>query len=257
MLSLKAVSKSWPDGTEALRAIDLNVADGEIVAIIGGSGCGKTTLLRLAAGLEAQTAGSVSVAGRPVRGPDPSVGIVFQEPRLLPWLNVAENITFGIAHLPKHEQRRRAMDLLARLGLADHDAPRWPRGLSGGQAQRIAIARALAPRPRILLLDEPFSALDAITRSALHGTLLDLWAIDRPTMVLVTHDVDEAVLLADRVVVMQPRPGRMLAEIVPGLARPRDPLSSPFIAARAHAMAALDASLAGASTARRALPAAA
>ncbi|MGY4449426.1 ABC-type nitrate/sulfonate/bicarbonate transport system ATPase subunit [Bradyrhizobium sp. i1.3.1] len=142
-----------------------------------------------------------------INSPHAKIGIIFQEPRLLPWLSVADNIGFGLADLPATERREKVARALARVGLTDK-AQAWPRELSGGQAQRVAIARALVPQPEVLLLDEPFSALDAFTRRDLQDHLLDLWADTRPTLILVTHDVDEAVVLADRVLVMRPRPGR-------------------------------------------------
>ncbi len=169
----------------------------------------------------APTAGHVTLDDDTIAAPHPKIGIIFQEPRLLPWLSVADNIAFGLAELPAGARRERVSHALARVGLADK-AQAWPRELSGGQAQRVAIARALVPQPEVLLLDEPFSALDAFTRRDLQDHLLDLWADSRPTLVLVTHDVDEAVVLADRVLVMRPRPGRLFAEIVINLARPRD-----------------------------------
>jgi sulfonate transport system ATP-binding protein len=242
MLTLQSVSKIWPNGTEALRRFDLTVADGEIVAIIGGSGCGKTTLLRLIAGLEVAGSGTIRIGETAVSGPSPDVGVVFQEPRLLPWLTVAQNVAFGLGHDADCARQARVNDLLARLRLAAyHD--RWPRELSGGQAQRVAIARALAPRPRILLLDEPFSALDALTRETLHVELLDLWSVEKPTMLLVTHDLYEAVKLADRIIVMEPAPGRKFQELTMQRPRPREALSPAFLGDKRRAMAALDASL--------------
>lgn len=221
MLSLTGLTKRYPNGTLALSGLGLEVGAGEILAVVGGSGCGKSTLLRLVAGLEAPTEGSVELDGGPVLGPRPEIGMVFQEPRLLPWLSVRDNVGFGLRDLPSAERRARVDEALARVGLADF-AGCWPRELSGGMAQRAALARALVQRPRVLLLDEPFSALDAMTRHDLQSHLLDLWAWTRPTMVLVTHDIEEALVLADRVAVLRPRPGRIQAEFAPRLARPRD-----------------------------------
>ncbi len=242
MLTIEKLSKTYADGTEALRDVSLTMQTGEIVAIVGGSGCGKTTLLRLIAGLDQVSAGRILVDDAVIIAPHESVGIVFQEPRLLPWLTVADNAGFGLSALAESERRIRVGDTLARVGLGEY-AQRWPRELSGGQQQRVAIARALVTRPKALLLDEPFSALDAFTRASLHEHLLTLWAEHRPTVVLVTHDVEEAVMLADRVVVMRPRPGRIFHETTLSMARPRDRLSPAFESAKRRVLADLDQSL--------------
>jgi sulfonate transport system ATP-binding protein len=253
VLTVDDLSKTYADGTRALEGIGLSVEQGEIVALIGGSGCGKTTLLRLIAGLDQATGGSVQVDGETIREPHPSVGVVFQEPRLLPWLDVAGNVGFGLAGLSRSERRARVTRALERIGLAEHGS-RWPRELSGGQQQRVAIARAFVAEPRVLLLDEPFSALDAFTRKGLHDQLLDLWAESKPTIVIVTHDVGEAVTLADRVVVMRPRPGRLDETVAIGLARPRDPVAATYEAAVRRVLAALDRSLRPASATPRPAP---
>src|SRR6185437_13324583 len=166
----------------------------------------------------------------------------FQEPRLLPWLTVADNVAFGLTDQPISRRRHSAAGALSRVGLGEK-ARVWPRELSGGQAQRVAIARALVPQPEVLLLDEPFSALDAFTRVDLQDHLLDLWADLRPTLVMVTHDVDEAIVLADRIMVMRPRPGRIFDEILADLPRPRDRQSAAFDFAKRRVLAALDRSL--------------
>jgi sulfonate transport system ATP-binding protein len=241
-LAVDGVGKTYADGTEALRGIQVHAAAGEIVAILGGSGCGKTTLLRLIAGLDQPSGGRIAVDGVAIAGTHPAISAVFQEPRLLPWLNVAANIEFGGRRLPAVERQNRAAALLARIGLAGYGA-RWPKDLSGGQQQRVAIARALLGHPEILLLDEPFSALDAFTRASLHTLLLDLWQELRPTILMVTHDVEEAVLLADRIVVMRPRPGRVQEIMTPDLPRPRDKLTTAFDAARRSVLRAIDRSL--------------
>ena len=193
-------------------------------------------------GLEAPTQGFVQVDGEAISGPHPAVGIVFQEPRLLPWLTVAQNIAFGLQHLPGAERRDLVEEALLKVGLAGY-GPRWPRELSGGQAQRVAIVRALVTRPKVLLMDEPFSALDALTRGALQDHLLGLWEATRPTLLLVTHDVEEAAALADRAIIMQPRPGRIFAEVPLSLSRPRDRLSPGFIDAKRLILEGLDGSL--------------
>ncbi len=206
MLALDHVGKTYPNGVHALEGVTLAVEPGEIVAIVGGSGCGKSTLLRAVCGLDNPSRGRVVLDGMTVTQPHDQIGIIFQEPRLLPWLTVAGNVGFGLADRPKAEREERVAHQLARVGLSEK-AKVWPRELSGGQAQRVAIARALVMRPEVLLLDEPFSALDAFTRVDLQDHLLDLWADSRPTLVVVTHDVDEAIVLGDRVVVMRPQPG--------------------------------------------------
>ncbi len=253
MLTISALSKTYADGTHALDAIDLSVPKAEIVALIGGSGCGKTTLLRLIAGLDRPTHGMISVDGETIAGPHPGVGLAFQEPRLLPWLNAAENVGFGLADLSRRERDERIAHALDRVGLSEH-AHRWPRELSGGQQQRVAIARAFVAHPRVLLLDEPFSALDAFTRKDLHRHLLALWEEVRPTIVIVTHDVGEAVALADRVVVMRPKPGRLDETVAIRATRPRDPISPASEAASRNILAALDRSLRPRESTRRPVP---
>jgi sulfonate transport system ATP-binding protein len=211
----------------ALRDVSLRVASGEVVAIVGGSGCGKSTLLRVIAGLEREHEGTVEVGGAPVTGPGLDRGIVFQEHRLLPWLTVERNVAFGVASLPAMERRRTVDEHLELVGLRAF-ARAYPHELSGGMAQRVAIARALAPRPRVLLLDEPFGALDALTRIQLQEELLRIWEAERTTLVLVTHDIDEAVFLADRVVVLGSRPGTVRRVVDVDLPRPRDRTSWAF-----------------------------
>jgi sulfonate transport system ATP-binding protein len=242
MLVLDAIGKTYPNGVHALERFSAEINLGEIVAIIGGSGCGKSTLLRAVAGLDRATSGTVTLDDIAISAPHEKIGIIFQEPRLLPWLSVADNIGFGLTELTAGVRRDKVSRALARVGLTDK-ADAWPRELSGGQAQRVAIARALVPQPEVLLLDEPFSALDAFTRRDLQDHLLDLWADTRPTLVLVTHDVDEAVVLADRVLVMRPRPGRLFEEIKVNLARPRDRHSPLFDNFKRRVLTALDRSL--------------
>jgi sulfonate transport system ATP-binding protein len=242
MLVLDRLGKIYPNGVHALERFSADIRLGEIVAIIGGSGCGKSTLLRAIAGLDHATSGTAMLDDIAISAPHEKIGIIFQEPRLLPWLSVADNIGFGLSDLPANVSREKVATALARVGLTDK-AKAWPRELSGGQAQRVAIARALVPQPEVLLLDEPFSALDAFTRRDLQDHLLDLWADTRPTLVLVTHDVDEAVVLADRVLVMRPRPGRLFEEIKINLARPRDRNSPLFDNFKRRVLTALDRSL--------------
>lgn len=242
MLSLRNLGKTYEDGTRALSGIDLDVEAGEILAVVGGSGCGKSTLLRLIAGLDTPTTGEVRVDGECIRSPHPRVGVIFQEARLFPWLSVAENAGFGLAALPADERADRVAAELERVGLAGA-AKKLPRELSGGMAQRVAIARALAVRPRVLLLDEPFSALDALTRAGLQDQLARLWHEAPPTLVLVTHDIEEAAVLADRVVVLRPRPGRIDAIIPVELPRPRDRDDGAVEAVKHSMRRALDRSL--------------
>jgi sulfonate transport system ATP-binding protein len=242
VLLLDQIGKTYPNGVHALDRFSAEVRPGEIVAIIGGSGCGKSTLLRAVAGLDPATSGIVTLDEAAIKSPHPKIGIIFQEPRLLPWLSVADNVGFGLSDLPANARRERVARALVRVGLAEK-ARAWPRELSGGQAQRVAIARALVPQPEVLLLDEPFSALDAFTRRDLQDHLLDLWADTRPTLILVTHDVEEAVALADRVLVMRPRPGRLFEAININLGRPRDRNSPLFDNFERHVLDALDRSL--------------
>jgi ABC-type nitrate/sulfonate/bicarbonate transport system ATPase subunit len=217
-LTLDAVSRTLGD-VHVLEALDLNVAPEEIVALVGPSGCGKSTLLRLVAGLDRANGGTISVGDRAVIGTSHEVGLVFQEPRLLPWLTVAQNVAFGAK--PEKADPARVTELIRLVGLAGFEE-KWPHQLSGGMAQRVAIARALMGAPDVLLLDEPFSALDAFTRMRLQDLLLAVWRRYRPTIVLVTHDLDEACYLADRIVRLTARPSQV-AEVIPvGLPRPRD-----------------------------------
>ncbi|RWR34618.1 ABC transporter ATP-binding protein [Sinirhodobacter populi] len=242
MLAIESVGKTYDNGTEALRGIDLSIGGGEIVALVGGSGCGKSTLLRLIGGLDRATRGRIRAAGRDITEPVQNIGLVFQEPRLLPWLTVAQNIAFGIRDLPRAERDARVAKLLSDIRLPDY-GNRWPKELSGGQAQRVAIARALAPAPDILLLDEPFSALDAFTRAELQDHLIDLWQKHRRTFVIVTHDIEEAVALADRVVIMRPHPGRIARELDIPLPHPRDRSSDAFAQAERRVRQELDSTI--------------
>jgi sulfonate transport system ATP-binding protein len=242
MLTLDRVGKTYPNGVRALDGISLDVAPGEILVVIGGSGCGKSTMLRAISGLDTPTQGRVVFDGIVITEPHEEIGIIFQEPRLLPWLRVADNVGFGLDGYPSEERRMRVAGALDRVGLTEK-ARVWPRELSGGQAQRVAIARALVPRPQVLLLDEPFSALDAFTRADLQDHLLDLWADTKPTLVMVTHDVEEAIVLADRIMVMRPHPGRVFEEIPCDLPRPRDRQSAAFDFVKRRVLAALDRSL--------------
>jgi len=220
-----------------LNGLTFQVAEGEFLCLVGPSGCGKTTLLRLIAGLEQPTVGQVRLAGERVVRPRRTVGIVFQEPTLMAWRTVEANVTLPleVAKVPREEARRQARALLDLVGLSGFEQA-YPAQLSGGMAQRVALARALVHTPRLLLLDEPFGALDALTRERMGRELLCIWRARRKTAVMVTHSVSEAVLLADRVLVMGPRPTSIEAEIVVDLPRPRTPetLEMPTFAALAR-----------------------
>jgi len=238
MLRLQSLSVRFDNGYQALKDIDLSVRPGEILGIVGGSGCGKSTLLRVMSGLLPPSIGRVSFAGTAIHGPRDEIGLVFQEPRLMPWLNIEGNVQFGIRHLPKHRREVLTREVLARVGLTKF-ATAHPRELSGGMAQRVAIARALVGKPPVLLLDEPFSALDAFTRQSLQDHLLELWAYDRPTLVLVTHDIDEALALAHRVVVMSGHPGTIYGTYPVDLPRPRVRTGTAFQAVKARILGEL------------------
>jgi NitT/TauT family transport system ATP-binding protein len=229
----------------ALDGLDLGVAERELVAIVGPNGCGKSTLLRVASGLLAPDRGTVRLFDSPVTGPGTRVGLVFQEPRLLPWRDVLANVAFPLelAGVQRVHRERQALEALALTG-ADSFVEALPAQLSGGLAQRAALARALVSKPDVLLLDEPFGALDAMTRERLDDELVALWAQTGTTVVLVTHSIPEAVFLADRVVVMSPRPGRVVGEVVIEAARPRRTAGSDslaFGAAAARVRSLLDA----------------
>lgn len=217
VLDIDSISKTFHVAgltVPALQDVSLKVDEGEFVAFVGASGCGKSTLLRLILGLDTHDSGAIRIDGAPVRGPGLDRGIVFQEHRLLPWLTVEGNVAAALrrSDLPSAERRRRVAGQLEMVGLTAF-ARAWPSQLSGGMAQRVAIARALVNRPRFLLLDEPLGALDALTRLRLQGEIARIVRGEGTTALLVTHDVDEAVFLADRIVVMQPHPGR-IAEVL-------------------------------------------
>lgn len=225
----------------ALDGVTLSVGQHEIVSLVGTSGCGKSTLLRIVSGLDLPSSGRVTVHGQEVSGPTPEVGMVFQEPRLMPWLTVRENVRLALLDLPRAEQDARIEQAIEEVDLTKFiDA--FPRQLSGGMAQRTAIARALVRQPSILLLDEPFSALDSFTRQKLQQHLLALWERAHFTLVFVTHDVLEAVTLSDRVLVMRGNPGRIQREIRVDIPRPRARTSPEVRALEEEVVAALDLS---------------
>ncbi|MDQ3889960.1 MAG: ABC transporter ATP-binding protein [Actinomycetota bacterium] len=208
--------------TLALDHVSVEVPDGHFACLVGASGCGKSTLLNIMGGLLRPTSGTITLAGRPVEGAGADRGMVFQTYTLYPWLRVRENIEFGpmLKGMTKGERRRISDRLLAEMGLSDF-ARAYPKELSGGMKQRVAIARALANEPAVLLMDEPFGALDALTRSAAQRFLTEIWEHHRRTIAFVTHDIDEAIFLGDTVFVMSPRPGRIREIIEVDIARPR------------------------------------
>ena len=235
-VAIKGVSRTFHvDGREvvALRDVSLAVRSGEFVSLLGPSGCGKSTLLRIVAGLDQPDAGKCVVEGAIVRSPSLSRGVVFQDHRLLPWLTVRENILLALHKAPLEPGGReaRVRELLDLVGLSGFAGAK-PHQLSGGMSQRAAIARALAPRPRLLLLDEPLGALDSLTRSRLQSELLRLWEHDKVTVIMVTHDVEEAVYLSNRVIVMEPRPGRVRATFNVAIPYPRRRADMDFVALR-------------------------
>lgn len=222
-------SKAGP--VEALRGIDLTAAEGEFVCLLGLSGCGKSTLLQIVAGLEEPTTGAVRVGGTHLDGPSDKTSVVFQDHGLFPWMSVRENVEFNMKarKVAPAERAARAAAMLEMMRLSAF-ASRYPHELSGGMRQRVGIARALTTNPRALLMDEPFGALDAQTRRRLQEELLQIWQQQQTTVLFVTHGIEEAVLLADRVAVFSPQPGRITAIVPVTLPRPRDPESAAFIA---------------------------
>jgi NitT/TauT family transport system ATP-binding protein len=226
-ISCRGLGKIWSAGTprahEALRAIDLDIAAGEFVVLLGPSGCGKSTLLYLIAGLEMASAGRIWSFGEPVAGPSPERSLIFQETSLFPWLSVWQNVSFGLSirGMRVAERREIARRALQRVGLGEAIDKR-PDELSGGMRQRVAVARALAMRPKVLLMDEPFAALDVQTRTRMQVFLVDVWRGSGASVLFVTHHIDEALALADRIVVFTARPGRVKQIIPVALPRPRD-----------------------------------
>jgi nitrate ABC transporter ATP-binding subunit len=235
-IAIRGVTKRFQLGdgdVDALARIDLTIGHGEFVCLIGASGCGKSTLLRIVAGFEEPTTGEVAVEGKPVTGPGSDRGMVFQDYALFPWMTVRQNIGFGPRQrqLPRKEIEEIADEFVRLVGL-ERAANRYPSQLSGGMKQRVAIARVLANNANILLMDEPFGALDALTREQLQHELLHIWSRSRVTILFVTHSVEEAALLADRVLVMSAGPGRIESDIRIDLPRPRDVSSPEFNAVR-------------------------
>jgi len=240
-LLIREVSKSYKLQNSHLNVLDninLEIQSGEFLSIVGASGCGKSTLLRLIAGLDNSYTGSIVYQGKAITGTDLGRGIVFQEHRLFPWLTVEENIAlaFSATHVLQEERRLRVQKQISVVGLNGFEKA-YPHQISGGMSQRVAIARALVLRPKLLLLDEPFGALDALTRLKLQQELQRLWQHEGVTTILVTHDVEEAVFLGDRIVVMESHPGRIKRTVPVPLARPRDRSSFLFQSIKADVMA--------------------
>ncbi|WMS44525.1 ABC transporter ATP-binding protein [Acuticoccus sp. MNP-M23] len=238
-LVCRGVGKTWAAGTprahQALEGIDLDVKAGEFVVLLGPSGCGKSTLLYLMAGLEAPTEGVINYFGEPVTGPSSERSLIFQETSLFPWLTVRDNVAFGLSirGASKAERREGAAEALREVGLSAAIDKR-PDELSGGMRQRVAVARALAMRPKVLLMDEPFAALDVQTRRKMQDFLQNVWRDSGASVLFVTHGIDEAVALSDRVVVFTARPGRIKTIVDNPLPRPRDPFSPEATELRRH-----------------------
>lgn len=240
-LRLRGVRKAFrgPGGSEirALEDIDLEVAEGEFVCLVGPSGCGKSTLLNVIAGLDVADGGEVLADGRPVEGPGRDRVMMFQEHALFSWKDVRANVEFGLRYKPNLDRkaRREVAEFYLKMVGLERFASAWVHQLSGGMRQRVALARALAPNPRVLLMDEPFASLDAMTRERIYGDIQRIWSARRKTIILVTHNIREAVTLGDRIVLMTPRPGRIHAEHVNAVPRPRD-INSTVVAEQAHGL---------------------
>ena len=225
-LSIQGVSRTFTSAkgvaTQALLPVDFEVRENDFVTILGPSGCGKSTMLRIVAGLDSPTSGRVLLDGRPVEGPGADRGMVFQSYTLFPWLTIEQNIRFGLRErgMPEAQQKERAAYFIAKVGLRGFEQ-HFPKQLSGGMQQRTAIARALANDPKILLMDEPFGALDNQTRVLMQELLLGIWEAERKTVLFVPHDIDEAIFMANRVAVFSARPGRIKTELAVQLAHPR------------------------------------
>jgi sulfonate transport system ATP-binding protein len=234
-IDIIGVSKSFhlqSGELQVLQTTDFQIHNGEFISIVGKSGCGKSTLLRILAGLETATTGEVRIGSRKVERPSVLTGLIFQEPRLFPWLTVEQNIAFGIhKNMGKKEKKSIIEQHLELVGLKGFEKA-LPRQLSGGMQQRVSFARALINNPSVLMLDEPFGALDSLTRITMQNEVLRLWETEKSTMVLVTHDIDEAIYLSDRIVVMSERPGAFKKIIEVPLIRPRERSSPRFVEIR-------------------------
>jgi ABC-type nitrate/sulfonate/bicarbonate transport system ATPase subunit len=244
---LRDLSLTYPEtrGGEPVHVLDrlnLTVEEGEFVCLVGPSGCGKTTLLNIVAGFLNATGGEVLVEGEYVHGPDPRRIFIFQEGGVFPWLTVRDNVGFGLARKARAEREQIVKHYIDMVGLTGFEGS-YPRELSGGMRQRVEIARALAANPEVVYMDEPFGALDYFTRLKMRGDLVKIWEQERKTVLFVTHDIDEAVQLAERVVVLSRRPARIQLVVPVDLPRPRDPDSAGYLQTRAHILAAMGVSL--------------
>lgn len=219
MLSAKKLSRIFEDGISGFKNVDLTISDGEIVGVLGTSGCGKSTLLRVLAGLDEGYDGKFEISNKDT---SKKIGMMFQEPRLMPWLSVNDNVCFGKQSIVQKDRATELIELVGLNGFEKH----YPKDLSGGMAQRTAIARSLLTEPDVLLLDEPFSALDAFTKMNLQDLLLSIWEKRKTTMILVTHDIDEALYLCDRIIIMRGQPGELYAEIKIEQKKPRNRIDS-------------------------------
>ncbi len=241
MLSVENVSRTFDNGNTAFQPLSFTAERGEIIGVLGTSGCGKSTLLRAVAGLDTGYDGTVRVDGEAVRGISEEVGVIFQESRLMPWLTVMDNVSFGLRGRAE-EIRSRAQEFIDLVGLGGSE-DLYPKELSGGMAQRVSIARGLVRNPEILLLDEPFSALDAFTKMQLQDLLLELWGKHRSTMLMVTHDIDEALYLCDRLLVMRGKPGELYLDIAVEGERPRSRGDARLAAQKEEILEALNLSV--------------
>jgi len=229
LVDIKQLSKTFQSSkgkVHALHNINLDIEEGEFITVIGPSGCGKSTLLKIVAGLDVDYRGGALLGGEEIKGPGIDKGFIFQEPRLFPWLTVEANIAADL-NLSKPDVRKRVDELIELVKLKGFEKS-YPRELSGGMAQRVSIARALLRNPKVLLLDEPFGALDAFTRTHMQEVLLDIWEKNKTTMIFVTHDIDEAVFLANRIVILRPRPGSIQNIVNVNLPFPRKKSSDAF-----------------------------
>lgn len=217
------------DTLTALNDVSLDIGAGEFVSIVGASGCGKSTLLRILAGLEIPTKGQVTFDGEKIEGPSARRGLVFQDPTLFPWLNVWDNIAFGLKAQHKYKEKEMLVHKMIKLIGLEEFKKCYPQQLSGGMSQRVSLVRALANEPDVLLLDEPLGALDAFTRMNIQDEMINLWKERNNTMILITHDVDEAIYLSKRIIVMSPRPGRIVKEIRIDMSYPRNRSSADFV----------------------------
>ncbi len=244
-LSIEHLSKSFVSASgekvEALKDINLEITDKEFICLLGPSGCGKTTLLRIIGGLDQATSGAALLDGHPVTGPDPKTAMIFQEYSLYPWRTVLDNVTFGleIRGADKEKRSEKARSYLEMVGLKGFERS-FPYELSGGMRQRVAVARALAVDPEVLLMDEPFGALDAQTRNKMQKELLEIWEKTQKTVIFVTHSVDEAVYMSDRIVVLTRRPGTIREVMDIPIPRPRDRTSTDFARIRRHVLDLMD-----------------